>query len=56
MRGDVYTIRKRSRPICPEEQRKIGGKYGDNYMVLQRYDLSLQDLQRLNWQISYPPT
>ena len=31
-------------------------KIGDNYMVLQRYDLSLQDLQQLNWQISYPPT
>ena len=29
---------------------------GNNYMVLQRYDLSLQDLQQLNWQISYPPT
>lgn len=23
---------------------------------LQRYDLSLQDLQRLNWMLSYPPT
>jgi hypothetical protein len=28
----------------------------DNYMVLKRYDLSLQDLQQLNWQISYPPS
>jgi hypothetical protein len=28
----------------------------DNYMVLQRYDLNLTDLQQLNWQISYPPS
>lgn len=29
------------------------GKY---YMVLQRYDLMLEDLQKLNWTLSYPPT
>jgi hypothetical protein len=24
------------------------------YLVLKRYDLNLQDLQRLNWTITYP--
>ena len=28
----------------------------DKNLVLQRYDLSLKDLQQLNWQISYPPS
>jgi hypothetical protein len=28
----------------------------DKHLVLQRYDLSLPDLQQLNWQISYPPS
>jgi hypothetical protein len=28
----------------------------DKNLILQRYDLSLQDLQQLNWQISYPPS
>jgi len=28
----------------------------DKNLVLQRYNLSLQDLQKLNWQISYPPS
>ena len=28
----------------------------DKNLVLQRYNLSLQDLQQLNWQISYPPS
>lgn len=27
-----------------------------NYCVLQRYDFSKEDLERLNFQISYPPT
>jgi hypothetical protein len=27
-----------------------------NYMILQRYDLSLADLQRLNWTLTYPPS
>lgn len=27
-----------------------------NYMVLQRYDFSKEDLARLNCQIFYPPT
>jgi hypothetical protein len=27
-----------------------------NYMLLQRYDLTIEDLQRLNWQITYPPS
>lgn len=31
-------------------------KIADDGAVLQRYDLSLQDLQRLNWTLSYPPT
>jgi len=26
-----------------------------DYLVLQRYDLTLEDLQRLNWRITYPP-
>ncbi len=26
------------------------------YKVLRRYDVSLEDLQRLNWTITYPPT
>jgi len=26
------------------------------YMVLQRYDLSLSDLQKLDWEVTYPPT
>ncbi len=25
-----------------------------NYMVLERYDLSLQDLKQMNWTITYP--
>ena len=25
-------------------------------LVLKRYELSLEDLQRLNWRITYPPT
>jgi hypothetical protein len=29
---------------------------GENYMVLQRYDLTPEDLQKLKWQIPYPPT
>jgi len=28
----------------------------EDYLVLKRYDLSLEDLQRLDWQITYPPT
>ena len=28
----------------------------DNYMVTQRYDLSLDDLRRLDWKLSFPPT
>jgi hypothetical protein len=28
----------------------------ENYMILQRYDLSLPDLQKLNWHVFYPPT
>jgi len=27
-----------------------------NYLVLQRFDLSLSDLKKLNWTITYPPT
>jgi hypothetical protein len=27
-----------------------------DYLVLQRYDLSLQDLEKLNWKVYYPPT
>jgi hypothetical protein len=27
-----------------------------DYLVLRRYDLTLEDLQRLNWQVTYPPT
>jgi len=27
-----------------------------DYLVLKRYDLSLEDLQRLDWQVTYPPT
>jgi len=27
-----------------------------NYMVLQRYDLSIYDLQKLNYTLYYPPT
>jgi len=26
-----------------------------DYLVLQRYDLTLEDLQRLNWRITFPP-
>ncbi|MFT3740240.1 MAG: hypothetical protein QM786_15955 [Breznakibacter sp.] len=26
----------------------------ENYLVLKRYDLSLEDLQNLNWTITYP--
>jgi hypothetical protein len=26
------------------------------YLILQRFDVSLQDMQRLNWTITYPPT
>ncbi len=28
----------------------------NNYCILQRYDLSKEDLVRLNYQITYPPT
>ena len=27
-----------------------------DYLVLRRYDLTLEDLRRLNWQVTYPPT
>lgn len=27
-----------------------------NYLVSQRYDISLSDLQQLNWQLRFPPT
>jgi hypothetical protein len=27
-----------------------------DYLVLKRYDLTLEDLQRLDWKITYPPT
>jgi len=27
-----------------------------DYLVLQRYDLSLQDLHKLHWKVYYPPT
>ncbi len=27
-----------------------------DYLVLKRYDLSLSDLQRLDWLVTYPPT
>ena len=27
-----------------------------DYLVLKRYDLTLKDLQRLDWEITYPPT
>jgi hypothetical protein len=27
----------------------------DKYMILQRYDLSLSDLERLNFEVTYPP-
>lgn len=27
-----------------------------NYLVQQRYDLSLDDVKRLNWQLFFPPT
>ena len=28
----------------------------ENYLILQRYDLSLNDLQRLNWRLFFPPS
>ena len=28
----------------------------DNYMILKRYDLSLEDLQKLDFTLYYPPT
>ena len=27
-----------------------------DYLVLKRYDLTLSDLQRLDWRVTYPPT
>jgi len=27
-----------------------------NYMVLRRYDFTPKDLEKLNWNVSYPPT
>ena len=27
-----------------------------DYLVLKRYDLSLSDLQKLDWRVTYPPT
>ena len=27
-----------------------------DYLVLKRYDVTLEDLQRLDWKITYPPT
>jgi len=27
-----------------------------DYLVLKRYDLTLEDLQRLDWRVTYPPT
>jgi hypothetical protein len=28
----------------------------DNYLVLQRYDLSLEDIRQLGWSLQFPPT
>jgi hypothetical protein len=28
----------------------------DNYLVLQRYDLSLEDIRQLGWSLRFPPT
>jgi hypothetical protein len=28
----------------------------DNYLILQRYELSLDDIQQLEWVIPFPPT
>ena len=28
----------------------------NNYLISQRYDVSLNDLQQLNWKLTYPPT
>jgi hypothetical protein len=28
----------------------------DNYLVLQRYDLGLEDIQKLGWSLPFPPT
>lgn len=28
----------------------------EDYMILQRYDLSIADLEKLNWTIYYQPT
>ena len=28
----------------------------DDYLISQRYDLSLNDLKRMNWHLSFPPT
>lgn len=31
-------------------------KVKSNYLILQRYDLSIYDLQKLNYRLHYPPT
>lgn len=31
-------------------------KIQDDYMILQRYDVSIDELEDLNWTIYYPPT
>ena len=28
----------------------------EDYIILQRYDLSIAELEKLNWTIYYPPT
>lgn len=28
----------------------------ENYKILMRYDLSIEDLERLNWKVTYPPS
>lgn len=38
------------------EMLKANNWNADETMVLQRYDLSLQDLQKLGWQLFYPPS
>lgn len=32
------------------------GKVKEDYKILSRYDLSLDDLKKLNWTVTYPPT
>lgn len=39
-----------------EYENKSWNEVKNNYLILKRYDLSLENLKALNWTVTYPPT